>query len=145
MAMENRALKRVEPWFGPLLQLRGFEVVETHNSASFGDSFAVVEAENFRLRFVIDRDQTSVEIAASAKPESWHDLNLVRRLIEGASIKEPLETPDLAVFLEANLDEVNNLFKEKNLAVTETALKKLERERAEEMFPQAFRDPPRAS
>ena len=101
--MDNRALARVDPWFGPLLQIHSFEIVEAHDSATFGDSFAVAEGAHFRLRFVIDRDQTFVEIAASAKPERWHDLSLVNKLIEGPSAKASVEIPGLAAFVEENL------------------------------------------
>ena len=140
--MKNRALDTVKPWFGLVFQTRVFDVVETQDSASFGDSFAVAESDAFRLRFLIDRDQIFIDISALKRPDTWHDLSLVKNLIEGTSIDSTADIPELAAFLEQNFAEIEKIFKGENLDATETALKELKRERAEQMFPPAFKNPP---
>jgi hypothetical protein len=135
--MEKRALHSIKPRFNALLQMHGFEVVETHDADSFGDSCAVVASDDLRLRFILDKGHLSVDVGSAVKPATWYDMDLVKSLIEGnATGGETLD--DRASFLEKNYSEVCRLFEEGNVDTTEKALKRLKKERAEQLFPQAF-------
>ncbi len=133
--MNSIVLDEIRPWFSFLSKDYGFYQVEAYNSASFGDSLAVLASDNFRIRFIRDRGQIFIDIGSVVKPDEWFDLSLVKALIEGNLADGAEAIQDLAVFLRNNYSAVKDLFEEKKFIETEKALRELEKLRAQNMFP----------
>jgi len=133
----NSKLQTAEALFDFLRAEPGFRVVSETESGGFDNACDVWEVSRLLVRFICDRGQVSVEISSSLT-DKWHDLALVRVMIEGGDVMERPPLEDLADFFRANQAQLARLLTDE-LIDTEAKLAELRQQRARRMFPKAFR------
>ena len=73
------------PW---LFEDRGFRITYSEYApASFGDSLVILDSDSIRLRFVRDRSQVMLDLAARSEPEEWLGLWELFEAIHKKNIK----------------------------------------------------------
>jgi hypothetical protein len=137
--MNNRALNMIKTWLGSFLQDHDFSAIELRDSDSFGNSIAIFESKNVRLRAILDKNQLCIEIGSINEPEVWYDLQLISLMLKSSS-SEPISDPKEQVnFLVNNYSGISYLFSDENLIITKNELNTLKKERTLRMFPHLFR------
>lgn len=118
-------------WRGGRFCIVGSEVTE-HNG---GDALLLVESRRLRLRFVCDRRQLWLDLqpTATAQPEEWWSIDLVRRLLTGRRETSALLDESYAAFLAEHLDDVEARFSPGAWAGTRATLVELRAQRAREL------------
>jgi AraC-like DNA-binding protein len=111
-----------------------FQIVSETESGGFDNACDVWKSLGVLVRFVCDRGQVSVEIS-SVLTEKWHDLGLVRIMVEGGDAMERPTLDELAVFFRANQAQLARLFSRDEIITTGESLAELRRQRARRMFP----------
>lgn len=140
--MSGTIYEEIRPFFSELLDEHGFRVVsESHEPKSFGNGLIVLQAEDLRLRFVRDRGQVFADIGAPGQTgdDNWHQLQRVMEFMHrhdspAADPRRAAGLDELGVWLKENYETVRALFREETYPSTRVALKKFEREKAEQMF-----------
>lgn len=114
-----------------------FRFVDSDVSESFENALLVLEHENLCLRFVKDRDQIFLDFKpANKKGEKyWFSIDIVKQLVTGKIEDSAKMDSEKAVFLKANIDEIEQLFSTTKTEDTIKKLKDLERARAKRLFP----------
>lgn len=133
----NEKLQMAEALFNFLQSDPGFQIVSEIESGGFGNACDVWKS-GLLVRFVCDRGQVAVEVS-SALTDKWHDLGLVRIMIDGGDVMERPSLDELAAFLKANQAQLACLFSTDEIITTEAKLAELRQQRAWRMFPKAFR------
>ena len=114
------------PW---LFDVWGFKIISSEYAPkSFGDSLAVLQSENLRLRWVRDRGQNMLEIAALAEPGTWWGLQSIREVITGEDPKPEDRLGMLLTTLQQLLPAIAEAFGPK-LAETKMELERRKKER----------------
>jgi hypothetical protein len=73
------------PW---LFEDLGFQITYSdYSPAQFGDSTVILDSDSLRLRFVRDRSQVMLHLAARSEPEEWFGLHSLYEVIHNESIK----------------------------------------------------------
>lgn len=73
------------PW---LFEDLGFRITYSeYDPASFGNSLVILDSDRIRLRFVRDRSQVMLDVAANSEPEKWFGLHSLYEVIHNESIK----------------------------------------------------------
>ena len=73
------------PW---LFEDLGFRMTYSeYDPANFGDSLVILDSDSLRLRFVRDRSQVTLDLAARSKPEDWFSFWWLYEAIHNESIK----------------------------------------------------------
>lgn len=138
MEITNRALQEADAPLRSFLSSSGFEVVESENSDSFGNSYATLESPTLRLRVTIDRGNLSVDIGPKGQPETWYDLTLVSALVRSLVVANPLPPRVAGDFLADHYLQLVSLFGPDQFERTKGVLQRLQQERVSRMFgPQA--------
>lgn len=132
--MVDTSLAAVKKIFSYLFENYGFRLIEKAESESFGNSYAVIESDDFRLQFIIDRGQSFVEISPYSEPREWFDLNIMRAYILGTDSLQIESPEELSEFLKCNYKKIKDLFSSDNILTTVAQLKQLEKDRARRMF-----------
>lgn len=129
----------IKTWLGSFLQDHDFSAIELRDSDSFGNSIAIFESKNVRLRAILDKNQLCIEIGSINEPEVWYDLQLISLMLKSSS-SEPISDPKEQVnFLVNNYSGISYLFSDENLIITKNELNTLKKERTLRMFPHLFR------
>ena len=134
----NEKLQIAEALFDFLRSDPDFQIVSEIESGGFDNACDVWKVSGLLVRFVCDRGQVAVEVS-SALTDKWHDLGLVRIIIEGGDVMERPSLDELAAFLRANQAQLARLFSTDEIVTTEAKLAELRQQRARRMFPKAFR------
>jgi hypothetical protein len=113
-----------------------FRFVDSLYSKSFGgDAYVTIESENMKMRFTLDRGQLLLEFASRKRQKSkWYSIDLISQLVTGKVETTALLDDHYAQFLVESIEEILNLFSEKNLERTLQELSKLEKARAKRLF-----------
>lgn len=73
------------PW---LFEGLGFRVTYSEYAwANFGNSVVILDSDSIRLRFVCDRSQIMLDLAARSEPERWFSLWQLYEVIHRQSVK----------------------------------------------------------
>jgi hypothetical protein len=141
--MSRTIYEEIRPFFSELLDAHGFRLVsESHEPESFGDGLIVLQTEDLRLRFVRDRGQVYADVAPSGQiGDDWHQLQRVKEFLHrhdspaaDSDARRAVGIDELGVWLKANYERVRTLFSVAAYPSARDALKKFEKEKAEQMF-----------
>ncbi len=118
------------------LKLNGFELIKEDTSVFFGDYYDVFTNGSFQLRFSSSKSFETVDIRSNLLNESWYDLALVKALLyDEKELNNVTTIEEHRFFLQKELANITELFKDKNYPTTKKRLDELGNERAEQMFP----------
>jgi hypothetical protein len=102
-----------------------------YDPASFGNSLVILDSDSIRLRFMRDRSQIMLDLAATSEPEDWLGLWWLYEAIHNESIKPRF-----------TLNAVGDLLKQEFTALVEAlgpkllqTQKEIERRRSERRAP----------
>ncbi len=106
-------MKFISAFMGYLWRDADFQLGESAvSTVNGGNAHLVVESPDLRMRFVLDRSQMLLEFQPrlDRSSETWFDVDLVHRVIDG-----PRDGPNLldeyyASFVGSNLDAIRALF-----------------------------------
>lgn len=142
--MSRTIYEEISPFFSELLDEHGFRMVsESHAPDSFGDGLIVLQTEDVRLRFVRDRGQVFADVGSSgtSSGDDWHQLQRVKEFLHrhdstaaASDARRATGIDELGVWLKANYEQVRTLFRRETYPSTRDALRKFEKEKAEQMF-----------
>ena len=111
-----------------------FQIVESESSESFGNALIILEDEEMRLQFVRDRGQVFLDFQPTSYNKEWFSIDIVKQLVTGKIEPSAEIDSEKVEFLKNHLDEIKDLFSQKNLTSTIKKLKDLERARAKRLF-----------
>lgn len=120
-----------------LFDTLGFALVEeTFDQDSFGNSTAVLESRDLRLRFVRDRGQVFADIGSMVEPELWWDITLIVPLLGSRQPEQPevSEVERLATYIRDNYQSLIKLFSRDRFYGTKLKLERLRKDRSEQIF-----------
>lgn len=121
------------------------EVSHTVDSAEFGNAEAVFRIHALLLRFVRDRGQVFVDLASSASPTEFHELDNVeigmgwKTIDEVLAKREPEELGAVLGRLRENLEALNHAFSDEREHLTRARVERAARERGQ-VFTARLRD-----
>jgi hypothetical protein len=122
------------PWEAELV-LRGFEKTEAvSESDSFDNRFVIMARPDLRLRYVRDRSQGGIEVAAPGAPDEWFDAAVVLEMFGKLSSKEPTTMEQEMLQLVQSFDAIGTAFHKRNWQSTRRRLKAIEAGRARALF-----------
>lgn len=118
------------------LKSNGFELIKEDTSAFFGNYYDVFTNGSFQLRFSSSKSFETVDIRSSLPNENWYDLALVKALLyDEENLNNVTTIEEHRDFLQKELTNIAELFKDRNYPATKKRLEELGNERAEQMFP----------
>lgn len=118
------------------LKSNGFELIKEDTSAFFGNYYDVFTNGSFQLRFSSSKSFETVDIQSSQPNENWYDLALVKALLyDEENLNNVTTIEEHRDFLQKELTNIAELFKDRNYPATKKRLEELGNERAEQMFP----------
>ena len=133
----NQILRYLLDYCSFLYEPGRYRFVDSETSASFGgDAYLTLASDSVRIRFVRDRDRLLMEFQSVEEEGQfdWYSIDVVRQLVTGEPRRSARLDEDQAAFLREHLDDIEERFAPERLDETTTALKKLERTRAKELF-----------
>lgn len=118
------------------LETNNFKLIDSDKSDYLEDCFYTYSNDSIKLRFVSDRAFKSIDITSVNSENSWCDLALVKGLIyQEQNLNLVTSTEELIIFLNKEINYINQLFDKDNLRKTNNALEKLRNIRMKQMFP----------
>ena len=141
--MSATIYEEIRPFFSALLDEHGFRLVsESYEPASFGNGLIVLQSEDLRLRFVRDRGQVFADVGPSGQTgEHWHQLQRVMEFLQrhdspadASDARRAASLDELGVWLKENYEGVRSLFREDTYPSARDALRRFEKEKAQQMF-----------
>jgi hypothetical protein len=113
-----------------------FHLVERQSDPKvFGNFLETWHSGSLHVRLVQDRSQQFIDIA-STEDHKWHDLALVKCLLEGdLDLHTPFEIAEAVAWFKLHFLEMQALFAGKNYQETKKRLETLGRIRAKKLFP----------
>lgn len=119
-------------WDQARFHVTGSEVTSTNG----GNAVLLVESDILRLRFVQDRGQLLLDFQPvwDETSREWYSVDLIRRLFVGMPETSGLLDEGYAAFIEKHLDAIEDRFRKAAWPTTRAELKRLEVQRAQEMF-----------
>lgn len=113
----------------------GYRLTGSHVGETYGDAWITFEGDALAWRVVRDRSQVFLECRASDAPDDgWYSTDLLLRLLTGRRVDTAQLTSETALWVEANLSELEARFAADRAAATVEELKALKRKRAKELF-----------
>lgn len=118
------------------LETNNFKLIDSDKSDYLGDYYYTYSNNFIKLRFVSDRSFKSIDIINFNDENNWYDLALVRGLIyQEQNLNLTTSIAELILFLNKELDHINQLFDKDNLRETINKLEKLRDKKMKQMFP----------
>lgn len=118
------------------LNSNGFELIQKDTSAFFGDYYDIFTNGSFQLRFSSSKSFETVDIRSGLPNENWYDLALVKALLyDEERLNNVTTIEEHRDFLQKELTNIAELFKDRNYSATKKRLEELGNERAKQMFP----------
>lgn len=118
------------------LESNAFKLIDRNESESFGDCFYTYANDLIKLRFVSDKSFKSIDITNNNDNKNWYDLALLKALIyQEQNLNLVTSIEELIIFLNKEINYINQLFDKDNLRKTNNALEKLRNIRMKQMFP----------
>ncbi|HEX8576741.1 MAG TPA: hypothetical protein VF677_10660 [Flavobacterium sp.] len=118
------------------LKSSGFELIKEDISAFFGNCYDVFTNGSFQLRFSSSKSFETVDIRSNLSNENWYDLALVKALLyDEKELNNVTTIEEHKSFLQKELINISELFKDRNYPTTKRRLEELGNERAKQMFP----------
>lgn len=112
-----------------------YRLTGSHVGSTFGDAWITFQGDELTWRVVRDRSQIFLECRPSAgADEGWYSTDLLLRLLTGRRVGTAELTTETALWVEANLAELEARFGLDRVAGTVEELKELKRRRAKELF-----------
>jgi hypothetical protein len=113
----------------------GYRLTGSHVGSTYGDAWITFEGDVLAWRIVRDRSQVFLECRAADGPDdSWYSTDLLLRLLTGRRVDTAELTTETALWVEANLADLEDRFDADRVAGTVEELKALKRLRAKELF-----------
>ena len=153
----------IKKHFGFLMENYGFSIVYSDGPAeSFGDLDVILQSDKCKIRIMTDRKQVFLDIglktATLKSSKDWYDLGFVTSFLTQGPNQVNLEYSDkwivdekttyeqemirLNKILEPYWGQILELFKEENIKKRQKELDDFIQKRAEERFPNLFKNAP---
>ncbi len=130
-------MKFIATFMGFLWREADFQIGDSASTdVNGGNAYLVVESNDLRLRFVLDRSQLLLEFQPHLDRSSntWFDVDLVHRVIAGRRDGPSLLDEYFAEFVDSNLDAIKALFARDAWENSRAALREAGSARAKEFF-----------
>jgi hypothetical protein len=113
----------------------GYRLTGSHVGTTYGDAWITFEGDVLAWRVVRDRSQVFLECRATDGPHDvWYSTDLLLRLLTGRRVDTAELTAETALWIEANLAELEARFDADRVTGTVEELKALKRRRAKDLF-----------
>ena len=118
------------------LESKGFHLVDSKNSSSFGDYYYILTNNIFSLRFVKDKSIISIDIQSALKNnESWYDLALIKNLLyNDIQLDIAMTSEQYCEFLKNEIDNITILFNSDDYFCVKKRIDNLKEKRIKQMF-----------
>jgi len=127
-------MKNIEKIYN-FLKSNGFELIQEDTSEFFGDYYNIFTNGSFQLRFGSSKSFETVDIQSDLPNENWYDLALVKALLyDEDKLNNATTIEEHRDFLKKELNNISELFNDRNYLATKRRLEELGNERVKQMF-----------
>lgn len=120
-----------------LFNEHGFCVIKQEFSASFGNCFVLAQSVDFKIRFVLDRGQSFVQVSSNYASENWFDLDQIEILIISEDVSRSDNQENRVPFLKDNYLKVKKLLSKSHIRNTSKQLYEIGRQKVRKMYLQS--------
>jgi hypothetical protein len=125
--------------YSDFLIKKKFEVTEELlDENNFGNSSATFSSQEFKIKFVKDRDQNTVDICSHFR-EDWADLNMIKLIINNdQDLTDNCDLKTLMQFLVDKYNNVSEILDEDHVETTHDTITEIRKKKLKQMFPKGF-------